>query len=85
MAQSLIGMAPEQLGIAERFENAGKWVALELYEPPVPEDTAGKVEIGFRLKRIRAIGNSALECVRQLRQAGENPQDFEYTQLTPPY
>ncbi len=81
----IVGRAPEELTLPERFQNAGKWVALELYTPPVIVESQGGPEVDFKLRRIRAIGNSAQECIEQLQQAGLDPDQFEYTRLTPAY
>ncbi len=84
-AKPIVGRAPEELTIAERFQNAGRWVALELYAPPVVAGEEGKAEVDFRLRRVRAMGASAQECIAQLQQAGLNPAEFEFTRLTPAY
>lgn len=81
----MVGRAPEQLTIAERFENAGRWMAMELYAPPGPKEQNGKVEIDFRLRRIRAVGDSVDDCIRQLKQAGADPANFEFTEIKRPY
>ena len=35
--------------------------------------------------RIEAIGDSAAECVNQLRSRGLDPENFEFTRLLPPH
>jgi hypothetical protein len=72
--QTAVGRAPEQLSLEERFALAGKYIALELYSPAT-----------LPLRRIEAIGNSAPDCARQLRQRGDDPTGYEYIMLTPPY
>lgn len=84
-SKPIVGRAPEDLTPGERLQNAGKWIALELYSPPVLKEEQHGPEIELRLRRIRALGNSVLDCIRQLEQAGLDPRDFEFTQLTPPF
>jgi len=72
--QAVLGRAPEQLSLEERFALAGKYVALEFYSPAT-----------IPLRRIEAIGNSAADCARQLRDRGEDPTGYEYVLLEPPY
>lgn len=81
----IIGRAPEELTIEERFENAGKWMALELYTPTTLSETGGRVEVDLKLRRIRAVGNSIQDCMARLEQAGLDPKNFEYTQITPAF
>ena len=69
-----IGHAPEDLTLEERLSLAGKIVALEIYTP----DT-------LPLRRIEGIGDSAAECVGQLRTRGLDPIDFEFIRLGRPY
>ena len=84
-AENAVGRAPEELSIPERFALAGKWIALELYVPPEVVQVDGRPEMMLRLRRIRALGDSAEECIRQLRAAGQDPADFEFSLLKPPY
>jgi hypothetical protein len=69
-----IGQAPEDLNLEERFALTGKTIALEIYSPAT-----------LPLRRIEAIGNSAAECVNQLRGRGLDPARFEFSRLGPPY
>ncbi len=69
-----IGHAPEDLTLEERLALAGKIYALEIYSPAA-----------LPLRRIEAIGDSAAECVRQLRERGLDPENFEFSRLLPPY
>ena len=73
-ADRAIGRAPEELTLEERFELAGKHIALEIYTPEA---------LPFR--RIEAIGDSMLECVEMLKRRGLDPRRFEFSRLTPPY
>ena len=70
----LIGRSPERLSIAELTAMAGKVVALEVY---TPETTP--------IRTIQAIGDSAEECVVQLKAKGADPRQYEFTVLKAPY
>ena len=70
----VIGRAPEQLSLEERTHFTGKYVALEVYTPEAAP-----------FRRIEAIGDSVADCVRMLESRGLNPEQFEYSRLTPPY
>ena len=72
--QAVVGCAPEQLSLDQRFALAGKCVAMEIYSPST-----------LPLRRIEAIGDSVAECVRQLRERGADPAGFEFTVLAAPY
>jgi hypothetical protein len=80
-----IGRSPEDLTIQERFELAGKWIALERYAPTGVVEVDGKPQVGARLRRIEALGDSAEDCVRQLQSAGADPTQFEFSRIKPPY
>ena len=69
-----IGRAPESLTLEEALALAGKFVALELYSPATTP-----------LKRIEAIGDSAIECARQLNERNLDPALFEFSRLLWPY
>ncbi len=69
-----IGRAPEELSLEERRLLTGKHIALELYSPAT---------LPFR--RIEAIGDSMMECVRMLQARGLDPETFEYDRLYPAY
>ncbi len=69
-----IGRAPESLTLEEGLALAGKFVALELYSPATTP-----------LKRIEAIGDSAVECARQLNERGLDPARFEFSRLLWPH
>ena len=69
-----IGQAPEDLSLEDRFALTGKMIALEIYSPAT-----------LPLRRIEAIGDSAAECVNQLRGRGLDPARFEFTRLAAPY
>jgi hypothetical protein len=74
MAAQAIGRNPDDLSPPERTALAGKFIALEIYSP----DT-------LPLRRIEAIGDSAAECARTLRQRGLDPAKFEYSVLKGPF
>ncbi len=81
----ITGRAPEELSIPERLQYAGNWMALELYTPPNLEQEQETPVIQFRLRRIRAVGDTVQDCIRQLQQANLDPRNFEFTQITPSY
>ena len=68
----VIGRAPEQLSLEQRAALAGKFIALEIYSPQT-----------LPLRLIRAIGDSAEDCIRQLSASGLNPRNFEFLPLAP--
>lgn len=72
--RDVIGRAPERLTLEERAALAGKYAAFEIYSPK-----------NLARRRIEAIGDSAAECVRQLRERGLDPADFEFIRLNSPY
>lgn len=80
-----VGKAPDDLTLTERRELAGKYIALELYTPTVMGDAGGQPEIAVRLRRIEAIGDTAEDCIRQVKAAGGDPASYEYTRLKAPY
>jgi len=47
---------------------------LEIYSPAT-----------LPLRRIEAIGDSAAECVNQLRSRGLDPENFEFSRILKPY
>ena len=69
-----LGQSPDRLTPAERIRLAGKYVALEIYTPEA-----------LPLRRIEAVGDSIAECVRELKQRGLNPAQFEFSRLSPPW
>ena len=72
--QSLIGRLIDSLSIEERAACAGKFAALEVYTPQtVP------------VRRIEALGESALDCIRQLAGRGLEPSRFEFVRLKTAY
>lgn len=71
--ESFIGCSADELSLRHRIQLAGKWIALELYDPAT-----------MPLRLIRAIGESPSECIRTLRARGQDPNQFEYIPLKPP-
>ena len=69
-----LGRNPDRLTLQERTALAGKMVALEIYTPET-----------FPFRRIEAIGDSTVACVRMLQERGLDPRHFEFTRLSPPY
>jgi hypothetical protein len=78
---TIVGRFPEDLLITERIEHAGKWMAIERYVPTALREEEGKPQIDLRQRHIRALGVAAVECVRQLEQAGLDARNFEFTQI----
>lgn len=74
MRQPVLGRSPESLSPKETQALAGKWIALEIYTPAT-----------LPLRRIEALGGSAEDCMRQLRERGLDPRRFEYVVLKPPW
>lgn len=66
-AAKIIGRAPEQLTPEERSLLRGRWIALEIYTPET-----------LPLRRIEAVGASALDCAAELRRRQLDPGDFEF-------
>ncbi|MCC6585192.1 MAG: hypothetical protein IT168_00610 [Bryobacterales bacterium] len=63
----VLGREPERLSIEERRALLGRWIALQIYSPQT-----------LPLRRIEAIGDSPADCIRQLRDRGLSPVDFEF-------
>ncbi len=72
--ERVLGRAPDELLPAELAALEGKLVALELYTPGTTP-----------LRKIEAIGDSAAECMEQLRARGLDPRRFEYRMLKAPW
>ncbi len=81
----IVGRTPEELTLPERAQNAGKWIAIELYAPPAVRETGQGPQVEMRVRRIRAVGDSAQQCMTELQKAGLDPEEFEFTRLTPAY
>jgi hypothetical protein len=73
-AARALGRNPDRLTLAERQALAGKFIALEIYSPET-----------IPLRRIEAIGDTIVDCLRTLRSRGLDPQNFEFIRLAPPY
>ncbi|HYZ84651.1 MAG TPA: hypothetical protein VE621_09625 [Bryobacteraceae bacterium] len=70
----ILGRSPDELSVKERLELAGKWIALELYDP-----------VTLPLRLIAALGESSADCARQIASRGLDPTRFEYLPLKPPF
>ena len=70
----IAGLSPDELSLEQRLEFAGKWVAIELYNPTT-----------LPLRLIAAVGDSAAECAATLARDGRDPARFEYMPLKAPY
>lgn len=71
---TLVGRPFDGLTLAERLDNAGRWVALEIYSPET-----------LPLREIAAEGASAAECAGQIAARGLDPSKYEYQLVRPPY
>jgi len=71
---ALLGKPIDGLTAAERWKNAGVWVAIELYTPQ-----------SMPLRQIAAAGASAEECLAELSGRGLDPTRFEFVPLGQPY
>ena len=72
--QELIGQPVDRLDLATREAVVGKVVALQIYTPS-----------NLALQRIAAIGDSVQECAEQLEAGGNDPLDYEFSRLNPPF
>lgn len=72
--QSAVGKPLDALPLAERVALTGKWIALEIYTPET-----------LPLRIIEAVGDSARDCLRELRARGMDPLRFEFLLLPPAY
>ena len=72
--QDLVGLAVDRLDLATREAVVGKVVAHRIYTPQ-----------NLALQRIAAIGDTVQECAGQLEAAGEDPLEFEFSRLNPPF
>ena len=70
----LIGKSPDELSLTQRRAITGKWIALEIYTPQT-----------LPLRVMEAIGDSAADCMRQIKGRGLDPKNYEYSPLDPPY
>jgi hypothetical protein len=73
-ADRLLGRPLDSLTLKERWELAGTWVALPLYQPD-------KAPLRF----IDAVGHSVRECRDKLQKRGLDPAGFEFCPITQPY
>ncbi len=71
--RTLVGREPERLSLDEQSALAGKWIALEIYDPE-----------RLPLRRIEAVGDTVADCIRALRARGLEPARFEFTLVKPP-
>jgi hypothetical protein len=74
LPSALTGKPIDGLTAAERWKNAGVWVAIELYTPQ-----------SMPLRQIAATGASAEECMAELSARGLDPTRFEFVPLAQPY
>jgi hypothetical protein len=72
--ERFVGRSVDSLSLKERWQIAGCWVALELYQP----DT-------MPLRIIEAVGKTPSDCIEQLQQRGLDPVRFEFQACAQPY
>jgi len=72
--KELVGKPLDGLSLKQRSALTGKWVALQVYTPET-----------LPLRTIEALGESARDCIRDLRARGFDISQFEFTLLRPPY
>jgi hypothetical protein len=65
-----IGAEVERLGLLEREALWGRWIALEIYTPRT-----------LPLRRIEAVGDSAVDCARRIASRGLDPRRFEFSRM----
>jgi hypothetical protein len=70
----LVGREPDRLNLKEQLILAGKWIAMEIYDPEK-----------MPLRRIAAVGDSPTECMRELAARGLDPGRYEYRACKRPY
>lgn len=69
-----MGKSLDGLSVSDRWKLAGAWMATELYSPQ-----------RLPLRIMQAIGADALDCIRQLRARGLDPELHEYSPIAQPY
>ena len=69
-----VGKPLDSLPVKDRVRLTGKWVALEIYTPET-----------LPLRIIEAAGDSAADCVKQLRARNLDPSRYEFSLVPPPY
>ena len=72
--QKFVGQSFDGLRLADRWSLSGYWIATELYSPQ-----------RLPLRIIQAVGESARDCIDQLRQRGLDPARFEFEPVPQPY
>ncbi len=80
-----VGRTLEELKLADRLRLVGKWIAVEMYkESSVKQERSG-AQLDLKLRAMRAIADTTAGCIRQLREQGLDPRDFELTYVRHPY
>ncbi len=69
---SLRGLEPDMLSFDQRLALAGRWIAVDIYTPRT-----------LPVRRIVVVGESAVDCARQLAEQGEDPSRYEYQRVPP--
>jgi hypothetical protein len=68
-----VGVFVDSLSLAERRELAGKWAAYEVYTPKTTP-----------LRRIEALADTQIDCIRQLTASGLDVHRYEFIVLPVP-
>ena len=72
--EKFAGRSPDRLTLDEREALVGYYMARQVYSPK-----------NLALQRIETVGESVAACVENLKRAGKNPLDYEFTRFNPPY
>jgi hypothetical protein len=68
------GKSLDGLSLRDRWKLTGSWIATELYSPE-----------RLPLRVMEAIGVSAQDCIKQLKQRGLDPTRYHYEAVPEPY
>lgn len=68
-----MGAEPDRLTLKEKIALSGKWIAIEIYTRETQPS-----------RRIAAVGDSAMDCIRQLMAKGLDPGKFEFQPVKRP-
>jgi hypothetical protein len=72
--EKFAGRSPDRLTLDEREALVGYYMAREVYSPK-----------NLALQRIETVGESVVACVENLKRAGKDPLNYEFTRFNPPY
>jgi hypothetical protein len=72
--EKFAGRSHDRLTLDERAALVGYYMARQVYSPK-----------NLALQRIETVGESVGACVENLKRAGKNPLDYEFTRFNPAY